>query len=523
MTLITRVPSIQVDAGGHRLDAQQSAGLVGVLVRQALSAPAMCELTFADPPGTLAVADALVPGTALRLSVTGFEVPLFEGEVTAVERAYGSAHGRELRVRGYDRLHRLRKQQSVRVLLRMTPLELAQEVAGAIGASVEATESGPPWERVVQHRQSDLRLLIEVASKSGLYLVLRGGTLHLVTLAGIGEAVPLHWGTTLLEARIEANGDAATRTVEASGWDAISDQTWTATAREARVGRAQTQAVAPDRVGGSGTRVLVNEPVPDAERASALAQAELDARVCGEVILRAVALGDPRLRPATPVNVDNVDAQLSGLYVITEATHTVDRDQGYLTEISTAPPPIPERSYETVAVPGEVTSVEDPDGLGRIRVTLPTYKDIESAWMEVLSTGAGSGKGLVALPDVGDRVLVLLLHADPAQGVVLGGLYGAGGPPDTGVVGGSVKRYTLTTSGGQRITLNDEDGELLLEDASGGSVRMGQQRIEVKDQAGSSLEMSPELVRLHSATSLEIEAPGNSVVVRGSSIDFQSG
>ena len=44
--------------------------------------------------------------------------------------------------------------------------------------------------------------------------------------------------------------------------------------------------------------------------------------------------------------------------------------------------------------------------------------------MEVLSVGAGSGKGLVACPDVDDQVLVLLLHGDPAQGIVLGGLYG---------------------------------------------------------------------------------------------------
>ena len=67
-----------------------------------------------------------------------------------------------------------------------------------------------------------------------------------------------------------------------------------------------------------------------------------------------------------------------------------------------------------MAVPGVVKSVDDPDQLGRVQVTLPTLGDIESAWMEVLSVGAGSGKGLVALPDVDDSVLVLLIHGDPA-------------------------------------------------------------------------------------------------------------
>lgn len=523
MTLLAHLPTVQLEANGRRLEARETAALVSVLVRQALSTPTMCELAFADPPGSLELADVLAPGTELRIGLAGIEEPLFEGDITAVEHVYGASHGREVRVRGYDRLHRLRKQQSVRVLLRLTPLELAQEIAGVIGASVEAVDSGPPWERLVQHRQSDLRLLTEVASRSGLYLILRGGTLHLVTLQGIGEAVPLRWGTTLLEARIEANGEGATRSVQASGWDATRVQTWTATARDPRVGRPATETVAPERVGGSGRRVLVDEPVPDADRAAALAQAELDARVAGEVTLRAVALGDPRLRPATPVEVANVDQPLGGRYVITEAIHTINSREGYLTELSSAPPAIPERRYETVAVPGIVTSVDDPDGLARVRVSLPTFGDVESAWMEVLSVGAGSGKGLVALPDVGDRVLVLLLHGDPAQGVVVGGLFGAGGPPDTGVVGGSVQRYTLTTPGGQRIRLDDENGLLELEDSSGGRVRLGQQKVIVEDPTGSTLEMSPELVRLHSAVNLEIEAPGNGIVLRAASVDFQSG
>ena len=339
MTLLVRTPAIQVEAGGRLLEASETTGLVGVLVRQALSTPTLCELTFADPPGTLDVADSLSPGTELRVGVAGSEVPLFEGDVTAVEHAYGATHAREVRIRGYDRLHRLRKQQSVRVLLKMTPSELAQEIGGVIGASVEATESGPSWERVVQHRQSDLRLLTDVASRSGLYVVLRGGTLHLVTLAGIGEPIPLSWGTTLLEARIEANGEPATRSVEASGWNAGTAET----IRRQRASRASVAArptpLPRQRIGGSGVRVLVDEAVPDADRAAALAQAELDARVGGEVTLRAVALGDPRLRPAAPIEVDNVAPNLAGRYVITEAVHTFGRDEGYLTEISTAPPP----------------------------------------------------------------------------------------------------------------------------------------------------------------------------------------
>jgi uncharacterized protein involved in type VI secretion and phage assembly len=122
----------------------------------------------------------------------------------------------------------------------------------------------------------------------------------------------------------------------------------------------------------------------------------------------------------------------------------------------------------------------------------------------VLSAGAGSGKGLIALPDVGDRVLVLLSHADPSQGLVLGGLYGTKGPPDAGVDGGAIRRYTFLTPGGQRIRLDDVHNTIRLE-----------------NDKGSYVELAPGKVQLHAATDLEIAAPGHSIVIKGQAIDFE--
>src|SRR5215211_7677204 len=116
---------------------------------------------------------------------------------------------------------------------------------------------------------------------------------------------------------------------------------------------------------------------------------------------------------------------------------------------------------------GEVTRVDDPDGLGRVQVALPTFGDVDAGWMPVLGVGAGKNKGLVALPDVGDQVLILLAHGDPARGVVAGGLYGVLGPPDAGVEAGAVQRYALLTPGGQKVQLDDGMRSVRLEDSSG--------------------------------------------------------
>jgi phage baseplate assembly protein V len=503
---VREIPALSLEAGGAPLDPAELRALVAVRVQQRLSLPAQCELTFADPPGPLATAGRLLPGLALRIAVRGQRDPLFDGEITAVEQVYGPAREREIRVRGYDLLHRLRKRQSPRAHVQVTPADLARELAADLGVTVETADSGPLWPHLIQHQQSDLELLVQLAERCGLYLTLQAGTLHLITLEGHGEALPLELGRTLLEARVELNGDPAVREVAATGWDSARVEVHTGRSTSARLGREVSAEVLPQDVGGDGSRSLLNERTPDDRHAEALAQAELDRRLAREVTLWGVAEGDTRLRPGAPLTVTGLADTLTGRYVITTATHTLDERMGYVVEFNTAPPQPAARALSAVVAPAVVSSVDDPDGLGRVRVTLPTYGDVESDWLCVLVPGAGSGKGLMALPDAGDQVLVLLTHDDPGEGVVLGGLYGAGGWPDTGIEGGAVRRYTLLTPGGQRIRLDDAG-----------------QAIRVENELGSFVELAPDKVRLHAATDLELEAPGRKVVIRGQTIDFERG
>lgn len=506
MNQITILPQVVVETDFGRITDQDALALGRVQVQQRLSMPTLCELTFYEPLGPLTAAAAFAPGTPLTVSIKGQQTPLFEGEVTAVEYAYQSSQGRELHIRGYDLLHRLRKRQQVRAYTQVTARDLAFELAAVLGLAVEAVENGPTWPNLYQYDQSDLALLVEVTEKCGLYLTMRDNKLHLITLEGIGETQSLELGKTLLEARIEINGDQAGDEISALGWDPLRVETHDGRTSSPRSGRNISASVSAVDVGGDGQWLFVDEGTPDDDHAAALAQAELDRRSAAEVTLWGVAEGSPELRPGTPIQIENVDSVLNGRYVLTEATHTINEQLGFVTQISTWPPQPRKRNRSAVSTLGIVTQVSDPDDLGRVKVTLPTYNDVESDWLEVLTAAAGPDKGLIALPDVGDTVLVLLAHGDPGQGVVMGGLFGMPGPPDSGVEGGEIKRYTFLTRGGQRIQLDDSGTIVRLENAD-----------------GSYIEMAPGKVHLHAATDLEIEAPGRSVVIRGKSIDFQSG
>ena len=425
MSRVRGLPLVTLEAEGITLPDEAVRALGAVRVQQRLSLPTLCELAFFDPPGSLAAVERLSPGVSLRVSLPAHRTPLFTGQVTAVEHVYGPANEREIRVRAYDVLHRLRKRWPVRAHVDTSVLDLAREVAIDLGVSVQAADSGPLWPRIIQYQQSDLDLLCEMAARSGLYLTMRENTLHLITLEGFGEEIELDLGRNLLEARVELNGDGALRSVDATGWDPRRVEIHQGSASGPRSGRHVFATINPTRVGGDGERKLVGQVVADDNQAEALAQATLDAQTAREVTLWGMADGDPRLRPGAPVDVAGIVDQLAGRYVLTSVNHTIDERMGYVSEIATTPPPIKQWPRGAVIAPANVIQVDDPQELGRVRVSLPTYGDLETEWLGVLSLGAGKGRGLVMLPDVGDHVLVIFSHEDPAAAVVLGGLYGA--------------------------------------------------------------------------------------------------
>lgn len=498
------IPGVRVRLGGRRLDPAALASLVCVQVRRELGVPAQCELAWLDPEPEALEGLELLAGASLHVAIDGHDAPLFDGEVTALEHDYGPDARHTLRVRGYDRLHRLRKRRRLRAHVRVTAGGLARDLTSDLGLRVESAWDGPRWAHLIQHCDSDLELLAEVAGRAGLHPVLEGDVLVLDGLEGRGEPIPLERGAGLLEASFEINGDSACRAVTAHAWDPLRPGHRAATARRARVGRSVRAEAPPARLHADPERHLVDASAGTEDHAEALAQGELDRRTAAEVVLRGLAAGDPALAPGRRVTVAGVDSRVAGQYVLTAAVHRVDSERGFVTELSTEPPRVRRRPTGALATLGVVTQVADPKGGGRVRVRLPTYGDVETDWMRVAAAGAGRRKGLVAVPDVDDEVLVVLSHEDPAHGVVLAGLFADGDLEDPGVEGDAVKRFSLAGGGGQRIVLDEGEGSLRIESAQGSQIEIGRDRMSV-----------------HAETDLVVEAPGRRLVFRAAQVDFE--
>ncbi|MGY1636832.1 phage baseplate assembly protein V [Geodermatophilus sp. SYSU D00742] len=108
---------------------------------------------------------------------------------------------------------------------------------------------------------------------------------------------------------------------------------------------------------------------------------------------------------------------------------------------------------------GIVEDLDDPDGLARVRVTLPHLDNQVSDWARLSVPMAGKDRGTFFRPQKGDEVLLACEHGDPRRLYVLGSLWngqdkppsGMGEPEDNAI-------RAIVTPRGQRIVLDDTPG-----------------------------------------------------------------
>lgn len=267
------VPALLID--GTPASPAIAGALVSLVVRQALNAPALAVLTFADQGGALA--DTFPLGCPVAVNAPDGK-SLIEAEVTTAEYLLEPGGVRTLRIHAYDRLHRLRKTQQVRALTDITIDDLLAQAAASIGVGTEVTSSAVSARPLlIQSDESDLDILVQAAERQGLYVRLAAGSFRALSLAGDGRE-PLHLlaGGNLYEAHATLSSEAMRQETAVQGWD------WrhvAPIAGQASLAAQDANEIGPDvgaALSGRGKRVLVNRLVADVGEADAAAQADMD-------------------------------------------------------------------------------------------------------------------------------------------------------------------------------------------------------------------------------------------------------
>jgi uncharacterized protein involved in type VI secretion and phage assembly len=183
------------------------------------------------------------------------------------------------------------------------------------------------------------------------------------------------------------------------------------------------------------------------------------------------------------------------------------------------------------AYPALVKDIKDPDGQGRVKVSLPWSPDGKGsayeAWARIATLMAGNNRGSWFIPDVNDEVLVLFVGGDPRVPAIVGALWnGRDSAHETMDGSGRNAIKSIRSRNGVKVTLDDTDGQekMVLETPGGQKVTLkdGPGAVEIVDSNGNSMKLESAGITIQAAAKVSITA-GAPVEISASMLTVNAG
>ena len=484
------------------------------------------------------------------------------GEITAIEPTFAANGVPLLRVRGYDRSHRLTRGKKTRTYGDANPQgrgiteeqiinTIVQETEGITGKKVDASGlRDVKYAYVMQYNQTDWEFLWARARRLGYQVYVEDKTLYFQKAdAHRGDPnskpAPLVWTLNLstFEPRLTLMNQVVKAVVR--GWDpgtkksveGVGDSDNSKTIPQIGMGK-KGSALVKQTFKAEAEEVVVDHPVVSLNQAKAMAAArfaEAESR-----FIRAQGTcrqGDPRLLAGRMVTVQGVGDRFSGEYYVTEARHVWSQGTYRVSFGVTGRTPNtlihllsgrdePERTLVHGVVTAKVVSLEDPEGLGRVQLLfpwLPKYKDADLAsnWARLASPMAGKERGVFFTPEVDDEVLVAFEHGNINHPYIVGVLWNKTDKPPQGtgdVLASDKKKVNqriIRSRSGHLIILDDTDGEeqIIIQDKTQKNsivINSKENAMSIRAEGDLTIEAGGKLiVKSKGDMSLESQAKGN--------------
>jgi phage protein D len=261
---------------------------------------------------------------------------IFSGEITGLELRI---HGREtplLRVRGYDRRHRLMRGKKSATYLQVKDSDIASQIANKAGLSPQAEDTLIKHEHVYQHNQTDLEFLTERAARINYEVVADDKKLIFRNRKNNqSETLTLDREMDLIEFYPRLTTMNQVGEIGLRSWDPVNKEAITSTAsagqENATMGGSISGPSSVSQTFGFSAAASVTRPVAGQEEADQFSKARLNEMALAFIMGDGVAIGQPKIRAGSVVKIVGLGKRFSGLYYITSTIHTYAPSRGYRT------------------------------------------------------------------------------------------------------------------------------------------------------------------------------------------------
>ncbi|MGD7707724.1 VgrG-related protein [Microlunatus sp. Y2014] len=543
------VPVVSVD--GRELAPQLHSALLQLRVEESIQLPDRFTLHFDDPHFELFDGGRFTVGAKVEIGmqVSGEPVVITSGEVLALTVEQGITGRHELVITGYDLTHRLARRTSRRTFQAMTDADIASQIASehSLRGRVNLRSGGVRNDYVLQANETDLAFLTRLAARNGADVWVTEDTLHVEPRDDSGgRTVTLTWGADLASFSVRLSASQTVDEVVVQAWDALRSEEIVAQSTNARPPGQAARDIAGQakQAFGSTSRTSTWVEVPDSGVATTVAEAMHTRALAETVVLRGETAGNPWLAAGATVTLAGVGQRLADDYRVTSVTHLYGAGSPFRTKFvcgglepsgfadlvggRTSAASVLKPAPTNGLMIGVVTDTADPEGLGRVRVKLPSLEaQAESNWARVVLAGAGPETGLGWIPEINDEVVVAFELGDTTRPLVLGGMWSQTKKPPADIVaqGEETKRRGMATAGANLIVLDDQESMITISvggtstslQLAASSVWEGQQDVEIK--AANVTISADQNLKLSAGGRVEISA-GADVSVSGTPINL---
>ncbi|CAD7800152.1 Actin cross-linking toxin VgrG1 [Chryseobacterium aquaeductus] len=209
--------------------------------------------------------------------------------------------------------------------------------------------------------------------------------------------------------------------------------------------------------------------------------------------------------------------------MVTETIHEIDtigHYTGIFQGIASDTGFLPRPEFTTPIAQPQIATVisnADPEGQGRVQVRFDWQTNDTTSFIRMMSPDAGGtdqitqNRGYVAIPEVGDQVMVNFVHNHPDRPFVMGGMFHGG----IGLGGGMDNRVkSIQTRSGHKVVFT-EDESIIITDKSGNEIHL--------DTTGSNINITaPETINI-TARNMNINIAENITTSAGMNISETAG
>ncbi|QHT66024.1 type VI secretion system tip protein VgrG [Rhodocytophaga rosea] len=425
--------------------------------------------------------------------------------------------------------------------------DILTEIINAYGIEKQIDATTFQHKEVIQHYCTDWDFVMMRAEINGLVAITDDGKL-LVKKPDLSSepVVSITYGVNMYDFQADMDARTQLTKVVAHAWDSDKQalvESSSKTPDELSQGSTPSSKLA-QTIGLDEYLLQTTAGIKDVSVLEAWANAKHTRSYLSKIKGTVTCIGTAAIKPGTLIELSGLSSQFNGKAFVSGVTHIVEEGNWTTTAemglsfdwFSEETPLIDAPPASGMVAPmkglfiAKVVKIdEDEAGEYRIQIKIPILGDNQGWWARLSTMYATNESGTFFYPEVGDEVIVGFLNEDPQYPIIMGSVHSKSSKPpfipeNTNKTKGFVTRSKLKitfddekkitkieTPGGNSITLNDDERNIIIEDQNKNKIEMNKEGIAITSQKDIIMKAQGKIV-MEAQGNIEAKATGDAKV-----------